>query len=80
MPYTVGAFVWDQAERDVKCPVATAAYACMQRKLMSSWRDRFSSPNAPYVVVQLPGYTGALNNGTGTYRGSISAEMVFGER
>ena len=28
VPYTIGALVWDQAERDVKCPVALAAYAC----------------------------------------------------
>ena len=24
IPYSVGAFIWDQAERDVKCPVSTA--------------------------------------------------------
>ena len=80
VPYTIGALVWDQAERDVKCPVATAAYACMQQELTTSWRKAFQSHRAPFVAVQLPGYTGALNNGTGTYPGYISAEMVFNMR
>ena len=75
--YRVGAFIWDQAERDVKCPVSVAAYACMQQLLTTSWRAAFHSPLAPFVAVQLPGYTAALNNGTGTYNGSVTAEMVF---
>lgn len=79
-PYTLGSLVWDQAERDVKCPVATSAYACMQRLLIQTWRAAFKSPRAPFVAVQLPGYTGALNNGTGTYPGGVSAEMVFDMR
>jgi hypothetical protein len=33
----------DQAERDVKCPVALAAYPCMERYLISSWRKLFNS-------------------------------------
>jgi hypothetical protein len=32
------------------------------------------------VAVQLPGYTGALNNGTGSYPGLITAEMVWAMR
>ena len=72
--------MWDQAERDVKCPVSVAAYACMQRLLASSWRTNFHSPRAPFVAVQLPGYTAALNNGTGNYNGSVTAEMVFAMR
>ena len=52
----------------------------MQRELTTSWRKAFQSHQAPFVAVQLPGYTGALNNGTGTYRGYISAEMVFDMR
>lgn len=79
-PFTIGALVWDQAERDVKCPVSVAAYACMERELVSSWRDAFRTPHAPFVAVQLPGYTGALNNGTGSYSGYISAEMVHAMR
>ncbi len=55
VPYTVGAMVWDQAERDVKCPVSTAAYACMQRLLTRAWRRSFASPEAAFVAVQLPG-------------------------
>lgn len=80
LPYTIGAIVWDQAERDVKCPVSTAAYPCMQAYLVDSWRAAFRSPSAPFVAVQLPGYTGALNNGTGTYPGGITAGMVFAMR
>ena len=80
VPYTIGALVWDQAERDVKCPVALAAYGCMQRLLTTSWRAAFRSPRAPFIAVQLPGYTAALNNGTGTYPGYVTAEMVFDMR
>lgn len=46
-PYTIGSLVWDQAERDVKCPVATAAYACMQRLLIQTWRRASRSRSAP---------------------------------
>jgi hypothetical protein len=51
-PYTFGAMVWDQAERDVKCPVSVAAYACMQAELATSWRAAFHSPHASFVAVQ----------------------------
>ena len=76
VPHTFGALVWDQAERDVKCPVSTASYACMQRLLATSWREAFGSPAAAFVAVQLPGYTAALANGTGVYPGYITGEMV----
>lgn len=76
VPHTFGSFVWDQAERDVKCPGSLAKYACMQRLLLSSWRSAFRSLNAVFVAVQLPGYTGAITNGTGSYPGYISGEMV----
>ena len=49
----------------------------MQRFLATSWRIRFGNPSAAFVAVQLPGYTGALANGTGVYPGYISAAMVF---
>jgi hypothetical protein len=80
IPHTFGALVWDQAERDVKCPVSTAAYACMQELLVTSWRKAFDSPDAAFVAVQLPGYTGALANGTGVYPGFITGEMVWAMR
>ena len=35
--------IWDQAERDVKCPVAMQAYPCMQQYLISSVRPSSSS-------------------------------------
>ena len=38
VPYTLGGVIWDQAERDVKCPVALQAYPCMQQYLISSVR------------------------------------------
>jgi len=31
----------------------------MEQLLVTSWRDAFGSPHAPFVAVQLPGYTGA---------------------
>jgi len=78
-PFTLGAVIWDQAERDVKCPVSLAAYPCMQKQLISTWRDSFASSFA-FVAVQLHGYTAALNNGTGSYEGGVTAEMVYNMR
>jgi len=75
--YKVHAVVWDQAERDTKCPKSTAAYPCLQRYLISSWQQRFNSQFA-FVGVQLAGYTAALNNGTGSYPNlSVTADMVY---
>lgn len=54
-PYTVGAMVWDQAERDLKCN-HVAQYPCLQHELVQSWRKAFRSPAAPFVAVQLPDY------------------------
>ena len=77
LPYTVGALVWDQAERDVKCPASLLRYDCLQRYLVSSWRKAFNSSFA-FVGVQLAGYSAALKNGTGTYPDlEVSAEMVY---
>ena len=54
-PYTVSALIWDQAERDVKCPRSLAHYACMQKLLIKSWQTEFNSSFA-FVGVQLAGY------------------------
>lgn len=71
-PYTIGAVVWDQAERDVHClPQAAVAapenetgrYACMERELVRSWRAGFKSQFA-FTAIQLPGYLGDC----GTFR------------
>ena len=60
-PYTLGSVVWDQGERDVHCfaPATnrTAAYPCLERALVRSWRAAFNSSFA-FVAVQLPGYIG----------------------
>lgn len=60
-PYTLGAVVWDQGERDVHCfaPATnhTARYPCLERRLIDSWRRVFNSSFA-FVTVQLPGYIG----------------------
>ena len=76
LPYTIGGLIWDQAERDVKCPQSLQQYPCLQNYLISSWRESFNASFA-FVAVQLAGYTAALKNGTGTYPGDISSEMVF---
>merc|ERR1712100_792887 len=57
-PYTVGAMVWDQAERDDKtsCPKALRTYPCLEAALVRSWRLGFQSASVPFVAVQLPGY------------------------
>lgn len=78
--FTYGALVWDQAERDVKCPTSLSQYACMQAYLTTSWRERFSAETTPFVTVQLPGYTAALINGTGNYNRSLTSEQVFDMR
>merc|ERR1712190_442247 len=44
-----------------------------------TWRASFKQ-SFPMVVVQLPGYTGELINGTGHYLGGITSEMVFDMR
>lgn len=75
-PYSVGAVLWDQAERDVKCPRSVAAYPCLERYLVSSWQRLFHS-NFSFVAIQLAGYTANINNGTGNYPLMITADMVF---
>lgn len=75
LPYSVTAVIWDQAERDVKCPKALAAYPCLQKYLISSWKKRFNSTFA-FVAVQLAGYTAPLINGTGEF-GAITSDMVY---
>eukprot|EP00927_Polykrikos_kofoidii_P005757 TRINITY_DN12290_c0_g1_i1.p1 TRINITY_DN12290_c0_g1~~TRINITY_DN12290_c0_g1_i1.p1 ORF type:complete len:544 (+),score=69.68 TRINITY_DN12290_c0_g1_i1:84-1715(+) len=61
VPYTLGAVVWDQGERDVHCfyPATneTNRYPCMERELIKSWRQLFRS-SFSFVAVQLPGYLG----------------------
>ena len=46
-PYTLGAVVWDQGERDTHCFSAPGTllthikrYPCLERRLISSWSDR----------------------------------------
>eukprot|EP00927_Polykrikos_kofoidii_P067790 TRINITY_DN63234_c0_g1_i1.p1 TRINITY_DN63234_c0_g1~~TRINITY_DN63234_c0_g1_i1.p1 ORF type:complete len:518 (-),score=104.51 TRINITY_DN63234_c0_g1_i1:233-1786(-) len=76
-PYTVGAIVWDQSERDLKCN-HIKAYACMQRELARSWRREFASLDVPFVAVQLPDYFDAKDPGAPGVLGYGSvAEGVF---
>ena len=65
MPYTLGAVLWDQGERDVHClpnlaPDApeneTARYPCFERELVRSWRYGFQTDFA-FAAIQLPGCT-----------------------
>lgn len=77
LPYSISAVVWDQAERDVKCPKAMAAYPCLQKYLISSWKERFNS-SFVFLGVQLAGYTAPLINGTGNYSPlTVTADMVW---
>lgn len=67
-PYTLGAMVWDQGERDVHCfapaTFKTDVYPLWESALIRSWRDTFISPSSAFAAVQLPGYIGDcdLNN------------------
>jgi len=69
-PTTLAAVLWDQAERDVRCfsPATnrTAAYPCMERALVASWRAAFKSEFA-FAAVQLPGYLGDCSEHGGDY-------------
>ena len=69
-PFSIGALLWDQGERDVRCfaPATnrTAAYPCMERALVSSWRSAFKSDFAA-AAVQLPGYLGDCSEHGGDY-------------
>ena len=76
-PYTLSAVVWDQAERDTKCPLAMSVYPCLQKYLISGWQKAFNSSFA-FVGVQLAGYTAAYINGTGDFANmSVTGEDVF---
>lgn len=77
-PYTLGAVVWDQGERDVHCfaPATnhTAQYPCLENELIWSWQHVFNSSFA-FVAVQLPGYIGDCDapgaNPNSTYRNCV---------
>ena len=70
-PTTLGAVLWDQGERDVRCfsPATnrTAQYPCMERSLVITWREAFKSPAAAFAAVQLPGYLGDCSEHGGDY-------------
>ena len=69
-PFSFGAMLWDQGERDVRCfaPATnrTAAYPCMERALVDTWRSAFKS-NFAAAAVQLPGYLGDCSEHGGDY-------------
>ena len=69
-PFTIGALLWDQAERSVRCfsPATnrTAQYPCMETSLVSTWRTAFKSSFA-FAAVQLPGYLGDCSEHGGDY-------------
>ncbi len=69
-PTTLGAILWDQAERDVRCfsPATnrTAQYPCNERALITTWRTIFKS-DCPFAVIQLPGYLGDCSEHGGDY-------------
>jgi hypothetical protein len=70
-PFTLGALLWDQGERDVRCfsPATnrTAAYPCMEKALVGTWRSTFKSASAAFAAVQLPGYLGDCSEHGGDY-------------
>ncbi len=70
-PFAVGAVLFDQAERDVRCfaPATnrTAQYPCMERALVGTWRDAFKSSGAAFAAIQLPGYLGDCSEHGGDY-------------
>jgi len=71
-PYTLGAIVWDQAERDLKCN-HISQYPCLQRELVQSWRLEFQSPDAAFVAVQLPDYYDPKDPGAPNYDPAFGA-------
>lgn len=76
-PYTLGAIIWDQGERDLKCD-HLEWYPCMQRELAQSWRYEFLSVGVPFLVVQLPDYYDPDDPGAAGVPGYASmAEGLF---
>lgn len=69
-PTTLGALLFDQGERDVRCfaPATnrTAQYPCMERALVSTWQAAFKS-DFSFAAVQLPGYLGDCSEHGGDY-------------
>ena len=54
-PYRFGSMIFDQAEADINCK-RQSDYACLQKQLISSYREQFNSSEMNFVAVQLPGY------------------------
>eukprot|EP01048_Picozoa_sp_COSAG05_P019321 COSAG05_NODE_2996_length_2424_cov_2.078280_2_plen_574_part_00 len=54
-PYTFASMIFDQAEADIICK-RQADYPCLQKQLISSYREQFNSSSMKFVAVQLPGY------------------------
>jgi sialate O-acetylesterase len=69
MPYAVRGIAWYQGESNtyVKDPVS---YGKMLNGLITSWREAWSRPDVPFIIVQLPNYSEDLSTGKkGTYAG-----------
>jgi sialate O-acetylesterase len=54
-PYGLRGFLWYQGEADAKTERAPR-YAAMLRAMAKDWRGRWSSPDLPFYIVQLPGF------------------------
>jgi len=51
--YAVKGFLWYQGESNTGRP---QEYARLQPAMIANWRDKWNSPNAPFLYVQLPGF------------------------
>ena len=57
-PFTahdIAFFLWDQGENNVGAD-PNAEYACLFAAVVSSWREAWRAPAAPFFFVQLPAY------------------------
>jgi sialate O-acetylesterase len=53
IPYTIKGFVWYQGESNAG---RADEYAKLQPAMITDWRKKWNSPNAPFLFVQLPGF------------------------
>eukprot|EP00937_MAST-01D_sp_MAST-1D-sp2_P007763 g7763.t1 len=72
-PFKIGFMIYDQAEADVDCRSLSdrqdriAKYACLERALVTSYREMFNS-SLGFAAVQLPGYSDVQREGIFTMR------------
>ncbi len=61
-PFGLRGVLWYQGESDI---TRADVYGEMLRAMIKIWREDFENPGLPFLIVQLPGYAGALGDAAG---------------